>query len=523
MKSLTARLGSVELRLFLILWIIFAAHFATNVVREHYPAFSLIERGDFILDDYVGFHSDIFVHSDGHAYIANQVAGSLPAVIPLLLFDPLLDALEQPPLEAPGDGEIGADYQTEYPNRAYFLQLVKQKGWHLRFGAATVVTSAFLMSPLAALFCVFIYTILRRRGVDRGFGLALVGLFAFGTPLFYRTAYLNHNVFLMMCTFTSFWLLWPQPQDALPIKPWRVAAAGFLAGYGVAIDYAGAVPLLWLYGYLIAVRTPAAGFRRSFFESLRFVAGSVPPVLFLWWSQWSMFGNPFLPAQYYMPVVNFTDRGWRGFDWPQLDVFWKNLFDPDWGMYVFAPVLLLGLLPARVHRDRHSRLILPLRERRAATVFIVLFLLFCAANQYSLMQWNTGFRYLLPLLPFIFLALCDHLVRWPRWVFALIAIPSVAHMWVLSTVRYTRVDFGLGSSAIVGSWERFLADGVRLPWLTVLRQTTPDPASLVHAWFLPSALLAFAALMCAVIWWIGGRFELAARQKPSASAAQSAG
>ncbi|MDX1744161.1 MAG: hypothetical protein R3186_11290, partial [Ruegeria sp.] len=50
------------------------------------------------------------------------------------------------------------------------------------------------------------------------------------------------------------------------------------------------------------------GFRRSFLESLRFVAGSVPPVVFLCWSQWVTFGNPFLPGQYHMPMVNYTDR-----------------------------------------------------------------------------------------------------------------------------------------------------------------------------------------------------------------------
>jgi hypothetical protein len=139
------------------------------------------------------------------------------------------------------------------------------------------------------------------------------------------------------------------------------------------------------------------------------------------------------------------------------------------------------------------------------------------------MQWNTGVRYLLPLVPFIFLALCDHLVRWPRWVLAAIAVPSVAHMWVLSMVRYTRVDFGLGSSAVVGSWERFLADGVRLPWLTVLRQTTPDPASFVHAWFLPYALLGFVGVVCAAIWWLGARFEAASEPSLASKAQNTAG
>ena len=506
MSRITSRLGAVELRLFLVCWAIFSVHFATNVVREHYPAFSLIERGDFILDDYVGFHSDIFVHTDGHAYIGNQVTGSLIAAIPLLIFDPVLDALERPPSEIEGAGD-DALYDTEYPNRAKFFRLVKERGLELRFGASTVVTSVFLMAPLSALFAVFIFSILRRRGVKRGRAVALTFLFAFGTPLFYRTATLNHNVFLMMSVFVAFWLLWPQPKDAVPIAPWKVTLAGFLAGFCIALDYAGVVPLLWLYGYLLAVRFPTAGFRKTFVESLRFVAGSIPPVVFLCWSQWVTFGNPFMPGQYHMPMVNYTERGWRGMDWPSLEILWRNLFDLDWGMYTFGPLLLLGLLPARIYKGQ--KLILPLRERRAVAAFIVAFMLFNAINQYSLMQWNTGFRYLLPLVPLIFLALSDHLVRMPRWALAAIAVPVLVHTWVLSMVRYTRVDFGTGNSAIVGSWERFLDGGLRFPWLTVLRQTTPDPSSVVHAWYVPYAILLLTAAICAAIWLVGARFEAA--------------
>ncbi len=511
MKQTTAsRLGSVKLRLFLVCWVLFSVHFATNVVREHYPAFSLIERGDFVLDEYFGFHSDIFIHTDGHAYVGNQVAGSLIAAIPLLIFDPVLDALERPPQEPGSDSGQDAQsaYDTEYPNRAMFFQLVKERGLELRFGASTAVTSVFLMAPLSALFAVLMYSILQSRGVGRRRSLGLAFLFAFGTPVFYRTGYLNHNVFLMMCVFVAFWLLWPRPEDAVPIAPWRVAAAGFLAGSALALDYAGVVPLLWLYAYLLAVRFPSGGVWRNFNESLRFVAASVPPVLFLWWSQWVMYGNPFLPGQYHMPMVNFTDRGWRGMDWPSPEVLWRNLVDPDWGMYVFGPLLLLGLVPVWFYSDRD--LILPRRERRAVAAFIVAFMLFNAINQYSLMQWNTGFRYLLPLVPFIFLALCDHLVRWPRWALVVVAVPVVFHTWVLSMVRYTRVDFGTGNSAVVGSWERFLTEGVRLPWLAVIRQTTPDPNSLIHAQYLPHAILLFAGAICAGIWWLGARFEVIA-------------
>ena len=51
-------------RVFLTCWILLAAHFATNIAREHYPAFSLAERGTLQVDPYLGLHSDLFEHRD---------------------------------------------------------------------------------------------------------------------------------------------------------------------------------------------------------------------------------------------------------------------------------------------------------------------------------------------------------------------------------------------------------------------------------------------------------------------------
>jgi hypothetical protein len=62
-------------------------HFATNV-REHYPAFSFADHGTFHVDEYQGFHSDIFVHRDGQSVIGNQVLVSALAAVPLFIFDP---------------------------------------------------------------------------------------------------------------------------------------------------------------------------------------------------------------------------------------------------------------------------------------------------------------------------------------------------------------------------------------------------------------------------------------------------
>jgi hypothetical protein len=111
------------------------------------------------------------------------------------------------------------------------------------------------------------------------------------------------------------------------------------------------------------------------------------------------------------------------------------------------------------------------------------------------MQWNTGFRYLLPLVPFIFLSLCDHLVRLPKaWLVAL-SVPVLVHSWVLCMFR----------EPVPESWRRFLAEGVQLPWLTVLRQTRPEGSGLLANPLLPSFILASGAASLGAVWHFGTR------------------
>ena len=145
----------MKVRIFLTAWILFSVHFATNTVREHYPAFSLIEQGTFRVDRYLDFHPDIFKHRDGHSYVGNNVAASVIAAVPLFVFKPVLDWLEGYEQAKLKERPPQTEYRnTDHPNSQAFFAVVSQQGLTLRFGAATVVTSIFLMAPLSALFVV---------------------------------------------------------------------------------------------------------------------------------------------------------------------------------------------------------------------------------------------------------------------------------------------------------------------------------------------------------------------------------
>jgi len=487
-----AFLASRRWRIFLVAWIVYSAHFATNVVREHYPAFSLVDHGTFFVDDYQGLHSDIFVHQNGHSVIGNQVLVSTLAAIPLFVFDPALDAIERySKAKIAASGAPEAEYRAgpDKPISKEFFRVVTERGLALRFGAATAVTSVFFQAPLTALFLVFFFGVLRDRGVEERQAGGLTLLLAFGTPIFFRTSTLNHNLFVMYTMFAAFVLLWVRP-GASPQLPLRNRLlAGLSAGVLLATDYIGVVILPLLYAYLLLPRLATTRWSTAFRESLAMVVGSLPPILFLLYSQWAMYGNPFLPGQYWMPDQNiYTNEGMRGFTLPAPDLILKNLFDPAFGMYTWAPLLLLALVPAT--RYARASLILPRRERWFVIASWVVVLLFCSANQYSRLQWNSGFRYLLPLVPLLFLALSDHWIRMPRWARVALAAPAVLHSWVLTVYR----------APVPQSWRLFLEEGPQLPWFRVLRLTTPPDNPWLNSWWLPTLLLGVTIAVAVTVW-----------------------
>lgn len=499
-------LASIKVRIFIISWIIFSMHFATNMVREHYPAFSLVDHGTFRVDEYQGFHPDIFVHTDGHSYVGNNVTASVITAIPLFFFDPILDVIEKyEKRKLQSDGVPDTVYRTKHSNSILLLTKAKENGLSLRFGAVAVVTTVFLMAPLTAMIILLMFKILTERGLSSKQALWLSMLFGFGTPLFFRTGVLNHNMFVMYAVFLAFYLLWVRPEMEFPVSLKHSLGAGFLCGLALALDYSGVVPLLVLYGYLVINRLSTASLKTSIKESIPFIIGSIPPVLFLLYSQWAMFGNPFMPGQYWMPDVTlgelafanpYSTSGFRGFTWPKLDLFFLNLFDPSYGMYAYGPILMLGLIPTYFYN--RDKLILPKPERRLVVIYFILFLAFCSANQYSRIQFNSGFRYMLPLVPLIYLAICDHLVRLPRRWLTILLIPVLLHSWVISMVR----------EPIFESWRHVLTEGFQLPWLTVLRSTLPENQPIISSSLLPVIIILFTGLLIFFIWKLGKNEEL---------------
>lgn len=453
----------VAVRLFVTCWLVYALHFATNTVREMYPALTLGDHLSFDVSEYRELHPfDIFTIPGRGAFINNNPGASILGAIPYGLTRPIINQIVERVLEVrQAAGTSLGEYKTIYPLAQEFYRKAREKGLDVKFGLAAAVIQSLLMAPLSAISVVLMYQIFLSLKLSARSALFLSLLYAFATPVFYRTAQLNQNLLVSHFAFFAFALLW-KPWDALSKSQDRwLFLAGLLAGWTVVLDYSGLVVVLTLGIYLLVSEKTLRLGRKSIGNVVRYASGAGLAISVLLAYQWISFGHPFYPAQSYMPPANYTHLGYRGMDWPRFDLLWETAFNIRYGLFVSAPILLLSLyLPgwAKGHR------LLDTAELYFVLLFITLFFLFCSANQYGRMQFNTGVRHIVPVTPFLFFLTAGVLLRMPTIVAALTALVTVYWSWCLA--MYRDVEQGLG---VMESMIRVTFEGFRLPWLTAVK------------------------------------------------------
>ncbi len=479
----------LALRLVVSVWIVLALHFATNVSRELYPALSLAEHGTLAVDEYIGLHPDIFVAPSGRAFINNNPGASLLAAVPLVVARPLLAAAEAAakrrlaanPLQSP------TVYDDPRPNRQRFFREARERGLDLKFGVAAAASAVGLMAPATALLAWLMLRVLSGLGMPAGRAAMYGALSVLATPVFFRAAYLNHNHLLGLVVFAAFVLLWRRVAT-----PFTLALAGLLGGVGLALDYSAVVPAAFLGWWALFETRAAAGESRPRLSALAyrtawFGGGAALPVALLLGYQWWAFGSPFTVPQSLMPATEYSVQGLSGMSWPQADLILANLFDLRFGLFAFGPILLLALpgayfMPTSWLRPRQTAVI---------AVFAAAFLLFCSANQFARLQWNTGLRYLLPLVPFCFLYAVPVLERLPGVARRLVLVAAVAQAWTLAMAR----------ESVPESFLRVFVGGPELPWLTVIGKTAPQYVPFLDGAPSPTAVLLLGAAAVGALWW----------------------
>lgn len=481
----------IAIRIFITCWLIFTLHFATNTVREIYPALSLGDHLSFDVTEYAGLHPDIFEMPGRGTFINNNPGASIIGAIPYTIFRPVIDRIvsrvQAGRANAPQTDQ--PQFDTIYPMAREFYEKSQEKGFDVKFGLAAGLMQALAMAPISALGAVVMFWLfLALTNNNTSMSAILALLYAFATPIFYRTAQLNQNALLACFALFSFALLWRSGNMNDGEKKPFYFLAGLCCGWTVVLDYSGIVAVVALSGYALARWLSQK--ERKVSDLARFVVGVAICGLVLMLYQWVLFGNPFLPPQSYMPMANFTEMGYRGFSTPQGDLLFETAFGTRYGLFTSAPILLLAFY-APVWLRKSSSL-LDRRELVFVVSFAVLFFVFCSANQYGRMQFNTGVRHIVPVVPFLFILAANVLIKMPRIAAFLIGLLATYWSWCL--VMYRDVEQGLG---IFESIKHITFEGFRLPWLTTLERM----GFVNNASAIPLLFLAGAAIW--LIWSVG--------------------
>jgi len=185
----------VALRLVLTCWLIYTLHFATNMVRENYLALAIAEHFSFRVDEYATLHDDIF-EGPGHGWhIGSNPGASLIGAIPYALSRPAIDRIVERVRVARQENDAAAppryDAPTEKDRR--FYDQAWRRGFDVKFGLASFVMQSFGMAVISALGVAVMYLLLASVLASAGTALSMALLYAFGTPVFFRTGFLNHN------------------------------------------------------------------------------------------------------------------------------------------------------------------------------------------------------------------------------------------------------------------------------------------------------------------------------------------
>ena len=487
----------MAVRLFFTSWLVYGLFFATDVVREHYLTVAIGDRFSFRVDEYQGLHPDLF-EKDGYGWhIGNNPGASMLAAIPYALFRPVIDLVSERARRARlarHQAEPPA-YETEWPRARAFYAEAWRRGLDVKLGLAAFVTHAFFMAPLSALAVVMMFLVLRWVfGSDRT-ALWLSLIYAFGTPVFLRTGFLNQNILLGHAAFFGFALLWNPMRWSWSWER-RATVAGLAAGLCILLDYSGVVAAAGLLFYAVLKRGREASNRDSVRTLAFFALGMVGPMLLLWFYQWKSFGHPLLPPQHWMPPVQWSDQGYQGYGLPQIELLIALVADHRFGVLASCPLFVLALvfpfLRGRLRRE------LPVTEALVALVIFVGFWIFFSGSNYTRLQFNTGIRYMAPTFPFLFLPSAVVLVRLPALGAYFISLLSL--LVNVSLAMHREVERALG---VLDPVVRIMAGGLTPPALRTL--SLMEEFAPVARRISPLALFALVAAVLYGIWAVPWR------------------
>ncbi len=317
---------------------------------------------------------------------------------------------------------------------------------------------------------------------------ALTATYALGTLAFsYSELFMSHQTTAVL-VFACFYALFRLSRGEWP--RWGYLVAGMLAGLTVAAEYTGALALVPLAAYGLAV---APGNARGKLSAVALaLLGVLPVAILLALYHQAAFGGPLDSGYKYLNDAAY--QGWHrggflGVKLPDLRALFLSFFSPLRGLFALSPFLLLalpGLRPSLWPAAARKELALSAR-------LLVFYAYFTASFSYDSWGWTTGPRHLTPLVPFLLLP-AGRFVESLGQKLAAGAAAGLAALSIFATSAMTFLNY-IPDSLTNALWQ------VALPFLShgYLPQTVFSLLGVPNPWAALPVLLAVAAAMALVV------------------------
>lgn len=284
-----------------------------------------------------------------------------------------------------------------------------------------------LKLPLCVFLWFFARYVERITGSPAARDLLVVGL-GLGTLMYPYGQIFTGHALAGAAAFGSYMLLAPpggrgrSKADRPTAFDKQLLGAGFLAGWTVMFEYQAAFVTAALAIYALYVYRERAA---------AFFTGALPVALSLGLYHTALFGRPWRFPFGYVENPEFLrtahTAGFHGLSLPHWEAFGGFLFKPDYGLFIFSPVLALGLAAA-VWLCFSSRG--PRRDGVLIVSIAVLMFFFLAGMSNWRGGWCVGPRYITSVAPFLAFGIAR---AWPLvlarpWLSAVVAglvFPSV--------------------------------------------------------------------------------------------------
>ncbi len=275
-------------------------------------------------------------------------------------------------------------------------------------------------------------------------GLGTATALAFGMATLVMTFAVNlfGHMLAVLIAFAVFALLWRERQSAP--RPWVLLGAGLLSGLAVVTEYplalAGAI--LGIYGVLHP-QLLRSGLRPLAARAGLYATGVIVGVLpLLAYNHWA-FGS--LGTMSYDNAVDrqgFTGHdtlglnsgGFFGITWPDARVAMELLISPR-GLFALTPVVLMGVVGTVLLHRRGMK-----AEARTIAAIALAFLIYDAGYWLPFGGGTPGPRFLIPILPFLGIALVEAWRRFPATTLVLTVCGAVT--MTVATVTYPLIGTG---------------------------------------------------------------------------------